>query len=113
MNPDIARPTGEAVLTLLRSEAVRYGVSLPVLLWNSARFEAQKDPSTGESALLARWQAEGRNVNLTLRPDGHIYGECDLLVDHPKRPGFWIDTLAVWGVPPGLKFEPNLIAKPE
>lgn len=98
---------------LLRGEAVRYGILLPALPWDDAQFAEQRDPSTGESALLARWQAEGRQVSLTLRPDGHVYGECDLLADHPKRPGFWMDTLSVWGIPPSLKFEPNLVAKPD
>lgn len=113
MNPDSARAAGEAVLERLRAEAANYGVELPGLTWELAQFNLQRDPASGLDALLARWDCGGRKVMLTLRPDGHVYGECDLLVDHPARPGFWMDTLAVWGLPAALKCEPSLIVKPE
>lgn len=113
MNPDTARGIGEAVLERLRAEAAGYGVELPGLAWASAHFDVQRDPASGEDALLARWHCAGRRLQLTLRPDGHVYGECDLLIDHPGRSGFWMDTLAVWGLPPMLRCEPNLIVKPE
>lgn len=113
MSPEAARGTGETVLALIRAEAVRYGVDLPDLGWGNGQFEQQRDPASGDDALIARWKCGGRKVELTLRPDGHVYGECDLLVDHPQRPKFWMDTLSVWGLPPAIKFEPNLIAKPD
>lgn len=113
MNPSSARAVGEAVLERLRAGAASYGVELPDLVWESAQFDLQRDPASGEDAVLARWLSAGRNVQITLRPDGHAYGECDLLIDHPARPGFWMDTLAVWGLPPTLRCEPNLIAKPQ
>ena len=113
MSPDSARAAGEAVLARLRAEALRYGVELPGMVWESAHFDRQRDPLSGLDALLARWQCAGRNVQLVLRPDGHVHGECDLLIDHPARPGFWMDTLGVWGLPPALRCEPNLIAKPD
>lgn len=113
MSHDSARAAGEAVLDRLRTEAARYGVELSGLVWESAHFDRQRDPLSGLDALLARWQCAGRSVQLVLRPDGHVYGECDLLVDHPTRQGFWMDTLAVWGLPPVLRCEPNLIAIPD
>lgn len=113
MNPSSARAAGEAVLERLRAEAMRYGVELPGLVWESAHFDRQRDPLSGLDALLARWQCAGRRVQLVLRPDGHVYGECDLLIDHPTRQGFWMDTLGVWGLPPALRCEPNLIAIPD
>jgi hypothetical protein len=112
VNPDAARAAGEAVLDRLRAEAAAYGVDLAGLSWASASFDRQRDPATGEDALLARWQCDGRALRITLRPDGGVYGECDLLLDHPTRPGYWLDTLAIWGMPPALRCEPTLIAKP-
>ncbi len=50
---------------------------------------------------------------MTLRPDGHVHAECDLLVDHPARPGYWMDVLTLWGLPPELRCEPSLIKKPD
>jgi len=112
INPECARAAGESALGRLATEAARYGVTLPGLAWEAARFELQRDPVTGLDALLSRWHCAGRNVQLMLRPDGHVYGECELLIDHPARPGFWMDTLAVWGLPSALRCEPNLIPKP-
>ncbi|PKO84853.1 MAG: hypothetical protein CVU17_01345 [Betaproteobacteria bacterium HGW-Betaproteobacteria-11] len=112
MTPEAAQPTGERVLERLCAEAARYGVDLPGLAWATARFELQRDPLTGRDALLSRWRCESRNVQLLLRPDGYVYGECDLLADHPTRPELWMDVLAVWGMPAALKCEPNLIMKP-
>ena len=113
MSPEAARAAGEPVLDRLRAEAARYGVELPGLAWESAHFDLQRDPASGLDALLARWHCGGRLGQLTLRPDGHVYCECDLLIDHPARPGFWMDVLAIWGLPPDIKCEPNLIAKPD
>ena len=113
MNAETARPLGELVLDRLRAQAAQYGVELVGLNWDAARFNKQRDPATSLDALLAHWECNGRNVQITLRPDGHVYGECDLLIDHPARPGFWMDTLAVWGLPPALRCEPSLIVKPE
>lgn len=113
MNPEQARGTGEAALARITAEAARYGIRIPQMEWSGGRFERQRDPATGLDAVCARWQCDGRRVQLTLRPDGHVYGECDLLIDHPTKPGLWMDVLAIWGVPPALKAEPSLIRKPE
>lgn len=113
MNSGAVRPLGELVLDRLRAQAAQYGVDLPDLHWEGARLAFQRDPASGQEALVARWVRGSRNVEITLRPDGHVYGECDLLVDHPLRPGYWMDVLAIWGQPPALRCEPNLIRKPE
>ena len=102
----------EAVLAALRAEAAKRGVDLAALDWAAARFDRQRDPSSGEEALLARWNLDGRRGHLTLRTDGHVYAECDLLIDHPRRPQFWIEAATVWGVLPALKSEPRLVEKP-
>lgn len=114
MTPSEARPLGERVLDRLQALAAQYGVELPNLHWDGARFAFQRDPATGHDALIARWVRGARNIEITLRPDGHIYAECDLLVDHPSRPGYWMDTLALWGRRDAeLRCEPSLIRKPQ
>lgn len=112
MNAERAREMGEPILARFESEAARYGVRLPKLEWAAGRFDHQRDPASGLDAVCARWNYDGRRVQLTLRPDGHVYGECDLLIDHPTKRGMWMDVLAIWGIPPELKCEPSLIAKP-
>lgn len=112
MNAERAREVGEPILARITAEVARYGVNLPGLDWAAGRFDNQRDPASGLDAVCARWNCDGRRVQLTLRPDGHIYGECDLLIDHPTKTGMWMDVLAIWGVPPTLKYEPSLIEKP-
>ncbi len=106
------RAQGEAVLAALRAEAAKWGVDLGGLSWEIARFDSQRDPSSGEEALLARWSLGDRRGQMTLRADGHVFAECDLLVDHPKKPAFWIEAVTAWGVLPLLKSEPRLVEKP-
>ena len=70
MNAEAARPLGELVLDRLRAQAAQYGVELVGLNWDVARFNKQRDPATSLDALLAHWVCNGRNVKMTLRPDG-------------------------------------------
>jgi hypothetical protein len=113
VNAERAREVGEPILARISAEVARYGINLPRLDWSAGRFDHQRDPASGLDAIVARWDCEGRRLQLTLRPDGHIYGECDLLIDHPTKRGMWMDVLAIWGVPSALKCEPSLIKKPE
>lgn len=113
MNAEAARPLGELVLDRLRAQAAQYGVELVGLNWDGARFNKQRDPATSLDALLAYWNCNGRSVRLTLRPDGHVHAECDLLIDHPARPGYWMDVLTLWGLPQELRCEPSVIRKPD
>jgi hypothetical protein len=112
MSPSELRPLGELVLDRLRAQAAQYGVDLPSVHWDGARFAYERDPSTGRDALVARWVKGPRNLQVTLRPDGHVHAEFDLLIDHPARPGYWMDVLTLWGQPPALRCEPSLIKKP-
>ena len=112
MTPESMRAEGELVLARICSEAALFGVTLTGLVWSAGRFDRQRDPASGEDALIVVWKLDGRRVQLTLRPDGNIFAECDLLIDHPQKPKFWMDTLTVWGTASALKAEPNLIEKP-
>lgn len=113
MTPESMRAEGELVLNRIRNEAVRFGVRLDGLQWSAGRFDRQRDPASGEDALVVVWKLDGRKVELVLRHDGNIFAECDLLIDHPQKPRFWMDTLTVWGTASALKAEPNLIEKPD
>lgn len=100
------------ILAALHAEAAKWGVNLDALVPEALRYGTQRDPISGEDALHARWSLDGRNGQLTLRRDGYVYAECDLLVDHPKKPAFWIEAATVWGILPQLKSEPRLVEKP-
>jgi len=105
------RPLGEAALAALCLEAAKWGVVLDAPPWDSASFDLQTDPYSGEQALRARWP-DGPVGLVTVRCDGSVYAEWDLLVAHPKSPGHWIESVLVWGKPPALKSEPRLLERP-
>lgn len=102
----------ETVLATLRREAGKWGVNLDRLHCDAGSYEFQRDPSSGELALRGRWTLASRRAEITLRADGNAWAECDLLVDHPQKPGWWIEAVTAWGVLPELKSEPRLLAKP-
>lgn len=106
------RPRLDALFAALRAEAARCGVALDLPAWEAVQFSLQRDPASGDDALCAHWRLAGRRGQLSLRPDGHAWAECDLLVDHPQRPAFWIEAVTAWGLAPDLKSEPRLLAKP-
>lgn len=106
------RPHGEAALAALRGEAAKWGVELAAAAWDQARFELQTDPFSGEQALLARWTANGAGM-VTVRGDGTVYAEWDLLVPHPRDARYWIESVLTWGRPPDLKSEPRLLEMPD
>lgn len=114
-HPATSRAQVVAILDALRAEAAKWGVDLTALRFEILHFGSQRDPSTGEAALTALWRGGdcgGHGGQLSLRADGHVHAECDLLIDHPRRPQFWIEAATVWGVLPALKSEPRLLEKP-
>ncbi|HEY6896726.1 MAG TPA: hypothetical protein VI279_05650 [Rhodocyclaceae bacterium] len=106
------RERGEAALAALRAEAEKWGVALEGFDWSNAMFALQCDPFSKENALLARWAQEHRRGMLSVREDGFIYAEVDLLVQHPKKPQFFIEAVTAWGKAEALKSEPRLIEMP-
>lgn len=102
----------QAALARMRSEAAQWGIALDGVDEASARFAFQQDPFSGDAALLARWVHEHRRTSLSIREDGYVYGETDVLAPHPSQPAQWIEAVVLWGRPPHLKSEPRLIEMP-
>ena len=107
------RDKGEAGLSALAREAAKWGVRLEGLGWDQALFALQRDPYSGEEALLARWKSSTLRGELSVREDGYVYGECDLAVRHPTDPKYWIEAVIVWGLPPRMRSEARLIEMPQ
>ena len=105
------RPLGEAALAALCREAAKWGVALDKPTWDTASFDIQTDPYSREQTLQARWP-EGPAGIVTVRSDGTVYAELDVLKPHPKNPRHWIESVLVWGKPPALKSEPRLLERP-
>lgn len=109
---DAERKNIEAGLAQLRTEAARWGIALDAADCTRAVFALQSDPFSGERALLARWEQDHLRASLSIREDGFLYGEWDVLSPHPTRTDQWIEMVVAWGKPPRLKSEPRLIELP-
>ena len=96
--PDNA--TGEAVCAALRAQVEKLGLSIgdePV--WADVVFEEETDPYSQEVSVLAYWRGKARFGKATFFPDGRIFAEYQVLLAHPAKPDFYVDTVEIWGRP--------------
>ena len=107
------RLPGEAALAALRREAAKWALILATPAWDEASFALQRDPYSGDQALLARWPHWPTGGQVTVRGDGSVYAEWDVLANHPRDARQWIEAVVVWGMPPGLRSELRLVELPD
>lgn len=76
--------------------------------------ERRTDPFDGSSAFYGFWSfsAWGGSGSLIIHADGKIFLEVDVLQPHPKRPGFFVEGVNVWGAAGSLKAELKLLENP-
>ena len=111
--PEDLRELGVKLCAVLSEEARRYiEDDAPTILLPQARFTRVVDPSNGLPGYEGVWrdaQAQKRG-SLTINSDGSFHGEYDLLVMHPRKPGWFIEAVTVWGRDGVVKAEPRLLA---
>lgn len=111
--PDDLAELGAKLCAVLGEEARRYlGDDAPAILLPHARFTRVVDPSNGLPGYEGVWRdarAQKRG-SLTINSDGSFHGEYDLLVMHPRKPGWFIEAVTVWGRDGVVKAEPRLLA---
>jgi len=96
LRPDPA--LGEAICAALRKRVEKLGLSIgdePV--WSDAVFVEQTDPLSQQVSLLGTWRGGQRYGTLTLFPDGRIFADYQVLLPHPQKPGFYVESMQVWG----------------
>ncbi len=111
--PDELVELGQKLCAVLSLEAERYlQHERPLIRLQDVRFSRVIDPANGQPGYVGVWrdaQAQKRG-SLTLNSDGSFHGEYDLLVLHPRRPGWFIEAVTVWGRDGLVKAEPRLLA---
>lgn len=111
-----AAPAGEALLTAAREALARWQLAqrVKIPLWREGRFSQQADPANGLASLRADFHTRsGQCVgHLLFHGDGSCYGEFDICLLHPARPGWWIEAVEVWGRAEAVKCELRLLALP-
>ena len=111
--PDALIELGQKLCAVLSLEAERYlPDSPPTIRLPDARFSRVIDPANGLPGYEGVWRdARAQKCgSLTLNSDGSYHGEYDLLVPHPRKPGWYIEAVTVWGRDGVVKAEPRLLA---
>ena len=109
-----ARPDpvlGAEVCQAIRRQVEKLGLMFgdePV--WAEASFVEQADPYTGEHSLVGTWRGKARYGTVTLFPDGRVFAEYQVLLPHPKMPGYYVEAVQVWGRAGALKGDPVIAA---
>lgn len=80
-----------------------------------AEQEHRQDPFDQSVTCFGFWRdAHGQLLgSVQLRDSGRVYAEYDLVCQHPTRPGWFIESVTVWGDDAGLKSELQLLRLPE
>lgn len=111
--PDELVELGVKLCLVLSEEARRYaGEQAPAIRLENAVFTRVTDPSNGLPGYEGVWRdARAQKCgSLTINSDASFHGEFDLLMLHPRKPGWFIEAITVWGRDGVVKAEPRLLA---
>lgn len=108
------RPVVDAVWRGLREEVDKLGFT-GTAVWitepESASYRLERDPASGENALVGEWR-DGRGArlgSLVFHPDGSFFVEHDVVRPHPRRPGTFVEAVTAWGRGMDIRCEPRLL----
>lgn len=111
--PDELVELGVKLCEVLGEEARRYAPNAaPVIRLEDAVFTQVIDRSNGLPGYEGVWRdahAQKRG-SLIINSDGGYCAEFDLLVPHPRKPRWFIESVTVWGRDGVVKAEPRLLA---
>jgi hypothetical protein len=120
---DAKRAIGITICERLRTEINKLGFATGEVLnyphYDTANFTLTKDPYTGDSNLLGVWYNEfskqrvERIGRLQFNSDGSFYAEYDVVKPHPKKLGWFVEAVTVWGKEDTIKAEARLLPMSE
>ena len=105
--PDAA--LGDAVCAALRGQVEKLGLSIAdEPIWAEATFAETVDPFSQEINLIGTWRGKQRYGTVTIFPDGRIFAEYQVLLQHPAIENSYVESVQVWGRPEKLRGDPVL-----
>ncbi len=111
--PDELVELGIKLCAVLSEEARLYAMdNAPPIRLEEAAFIRVIDRTNGLPGYEGVWRdARGqKRGSLIINSDGSFHGEYDLLVLHPRKSGWFIEAVTVWGRDGVMKAEPRLLA---
>lgn len=77
----------------------------------TAKYHLEQDTASGELSLLGDWRDQrGQKLgNLVFHADGSFFVEHDVIRNHPKRPGWFVEAVNAWGRGDDIRAEPRLM----
>ena len=107
LQPDAA--LGAAVCAALRGQVEKLGLSIgDEPIWAEAVFAETVDPFSQEINLIGTWRGKQRYGTVTIFPDGGIFAEYQVLLQHPAIENSYVESVQVWGRPEKLRGDPVL-----
>ena len=107
LQPDAA--LGAAVCAALRDQVEKLGLSIgDEPIWAEATFVETVDPYSQEINLIGTWRGKQRYGTVTFFPDGRIFAEYQVLLQHPAREDSYVESVQIWGRPEKLRGDPVL-----
>jgi hypothetical protein len=81
----------------------------------SAQYYLEKDPLSGEFALMGNWTDDrgSRLGSLVFHPDGSFYVEQDVVRPHPAKKKWFVEAISAWGKGSMIRAEAKLLDVPD
>lgn len=109
------RPQVEAVLAFMAEQLAAIGMTAELPGWSDALTSLEQDPVDASPIFNGKWRdSHGyQQGEITIRADGMIWAECDILQPHPTRARWFVEAITTWGTTDSLAGEPRLIPMPD
>jgi hypothetical protein len=110
-------PLAAAIRDVLQGQVERLGfadgeirISDPAV----AAYRLERDSATGENSLLGEWRDQrGQKLgSLVFHAGGSFFVEHDVFRNHPRRLGWFVESVDAWGSGGEIRAEPRLIPLP-
>jgi hypothetical protein len=107
-------PLALAIRDALQAQVLGLGFAVGEVNISSpltAKYRLERDTASGEYSLLGEWRDQkGQKIgNLVFHADGSFFVEYDVIRNHPKRPGWFVEAVNAWGRGDDIRAEPRLM----
>lgn len=107
-------PLAMAIRDALQGQVERLGFAVGEVQISdplAAEYRLERDPASGEDSLVGEWRDQkGQKLgNLVFHADGSFFVEHDVIRNHPKRPGWFVEAVNAWGRGDDIRAEPRLM----